>query len=84
LASAATALCAVQFQHFFSTARRAVATEIVSRELFADQNQNARYKRYDSHCDCANPNVKERSDPDKNQIDSEQQHSNVFCHTCLF
>jgi hypothetical protein len=28
--------------------------------------------------------VKERSDPDENQIDPEQQHSNVFCHRPRF
>jgi len=58
--------------------------EIVGRDLFANQNQNARYERYDSHHDCADSNVKERSDPDENQIDPEQQHSNVFCHRPRF
>jgi hypothetical protein len=52
-------------------------------ELFADQNQNARYERYDSHHDCSNANVKERSDSDKNQINREQQHSKVFCDHAL-
>ena len=54
--------------------------EIGSRELLADQNQNARYERYNSHHDCTDGNVKKRSDPNKNQINGEQQHSNVFCH----
>ena len=49
------------------------------RELFAYQNQNARYERHNSHHDCPDSDVKERSDSDKNQIDREQQHSNVFC-----
>ena len=47
--------------------------------LFADQNQNARYERQNSHHDCSDADVKERSDSDENQIDREQQHSNVFC-----
>ena len=54
--------------------------EIGSRELLADQNQNACYERYNSHHDCSDANVKERGDSDKDQIDREQQHSNVFCH----
>ena len=47
--------------------------------LFADQNQNPRYERHDSHHDCSDANVKERSDSNENQIDREQQHSNVLC-----
>src|SRR4029077_7922600 len=39
----------------------------------------ARYERHNSHHDCPDSDVKERSDSDKNQIDREQQHSNVFC-----
>jgi hypothetical protein len=50
-----------------------------SQLLFADQNQNAGYECQNSHHDCADADVKERSDSDKNQIDREQQHSNVFC-----
>jgi hypothetical protein len=48
-------------------------------ELFAYQNQNARQQRYDSHHDRSDSDVKERSDSDENQIDREQQHSNIFC-----
>ena len=51
--------------------------------LFADQNQNARYECQNSHHDCADADVKERSDSDENQIDREQQHSNVFCDHAL-
>ena len=58
--------------------------EIGSRELLADQNQNARYERYDSHDDCSDGDVKERGDSDKNQIDREQQHSDVFCDHASF
>ena len=58
--------------------------EIGSRELLADQNQNARYERYNSHHDCSDANVKERSDPNKNQVDREQQHANAFCHNAPF
>ena len=54
------------------TARRAVATKIVTRELLADQNQNAGYERHNSHHDCSDADVKERSDSDENQIDREQ------------
>jgi hypothetical protein len=28
--------------------------------------------------------VKERSDPNQNQVDREQQHSNIFCHRRSF
>jgi hypothetical protein len=47
--------------------------------LFTDQNQNARYERHNSHHDCSDADVKERSDSDENQINREQEHSNVFC-----
>jgi len=40
--------------------------------LLADQNQNARYERHNSHHDCSDGDVKERSDSDENQIDREQ------------
>jgi len=53
-------------------------------DLFANQNQNAGYERYDAHHDSADPNVKKRSDPNKNQIDPKQQHSNVLCHKRSF
>jgi hypothetical protein len=49
-------------------------------DLFADQDQNARHKRQDSHHNCPDDSVEKRVDSAKNQIDSEQQHSNVFCH----
>ena len=48
--------------------------------LLADQNQNACHQRQNSDHDGADGNMKKRSDPNKNQIDGEQQHSNVFCH----
>jgi hypothetical protein len=54
--------------------------EIVARELLSNQNQNAGHERQNSHHDSTNSDVKQRSDPDKNQINREQQHSNVFCH----
>ena len=47
-------------------------------ELFADQNQNARDERNHSQHDCSDADMKERSDSDENQINREQQHSNVF------
>ena len=53
-------------------------------ELFAYQNQNARQQRYDSHHDRSDSDVKERSDSDENQIDREQQHSNIFCDHASF
>ena len=40
-------------------------------------------ERHNSHHDCADADVKERSDSDENQIDREQQHSNVFCDHAL-
>jgi len=52
--------------------------------LFADQNQNARDQRQNTHDNCSNPNVKERRDSDKNQIDGKQQHSNIFCDHAPF
>jgi hypothetical protein len=51
--------------------------------LFADQNQNARYERQNSHHDCADRNVEKRGDSDKDQVDREQQHSDIFCHARL-
>ena len=67
-------------QHFFLNRPQGGGySQIGSRELFADQNQNARYERDNSHHDCSDADVKERSDSDENQIDREQQHSNVFC-----
>jgi hypothetical protein len=71
-------------QYFLNRPQGGGYKEFVSRELFADQNQNACYERDDSHHDCADPNVKERSDPNENEINGEQQHSNVFCHRRLF
>jgi hypothetical protein len=49
---------------FVAAALCAVASPslVGSRELFADQNQNARYERQNSHHDCADADVKERSD----------------------
>ena len=78
--------CAVQlfFALFLDRPQGGGYREIVGGELFADQNQNARYERHDSHYDYTDPNMKERGDPDQNQIDPEQQHSNIFCHRCLF
>ncbi len=56
---------------FALTARRAVATAKLRRSpLLADQNQNARDERQNSDHDCADPNMKESSDPNQNQIDS--------------
>jgi hypothetical protein len=52
--------------------------------LFADQNQNARDERQNSHHDCADADVKERSDSNKDQVDREQQHSDVFRHASFF
>jgi hypothetical protein len=60
-AAARTALTLQWFNH--STGRS---------RLFADQNQNARYERHNSHHDCADADVKERSDSDKNEIDREE------------
>jgi hypothetical protein len=69
---------------FFNRPRGGGYREIESRELLANQNQNARYERHNSHHDCSDADVKERSDSDENQIDREQQHSNVLCHHALF
>jgi hypothetical protein len=46
--------------------------------LLADQNQNAGYQRQDAGHDHGDTDVKESHDSDKDQIDCEQQHSEVF------
>jgi hypothetical protein len=46
--------------------------------LFANKNQNARCQRQDSHYDSRDRNVNERHESSENQIDSEQEHSEVF------
>jgi hypothetical protein len=50
----------------------------IFENLFADQNQNARCKRENSHYDRRDRNMKERGDSDENQVNREQEHSNVF------
>jgi hypothetical protein len=46
--------------------------------LLANENQNARRQCENSHYDCRDGDVKEQSDSCENQIDSEQEHSEVF------
>src|SRR6266498_909586 len=48
------------------------------RALFADKNQNAGHERQDSHHDCWDGNVEEHGDSNKDEIDREQEHSEVF------
>jgi hypothetical protein len=57
----------------------------IFENLSADQNQNARCERENSHYDCPDGNVKERGDSDENQVDGEQEHSKIFCdhHGCF-
>src|SRR6266540_3225972 len=46
--------------------------------LLADQNQNARRQRQDAGHDHGNTDVKESHDSNKDEIDGEQQHSEIF------
>ena len=46
--------------------------------LLADQNQNAGHQRQDAGHDHGDTDVKERHDSNKDEIDGEQQHSEIF------
>jgi hypothetical protein len=46
--------------------------------LFANENQNARCQRQDSHYDCRDGDVEQQSDSGENKVDSEEQHSEVL------
>jgi len=46
--------------------------------LFANENQNASCQREDSHYDGRDGNVEQQSDSDENQVNGEQEHSEVF------
>ncbi len=46
--------------------------------LFTDKNQNASCQRKDSHDNRRDGDVEEQSDSGENQIDREQEHSEVF------
>jgi hypothetical protein len=50
----------------------------IFERLSANENQDARYQRKNSRHYPGNTNVKERGDSDKNQVNREQEHSNVF------
>src|SRR4051812_25324444 len=43
----------------------------------------ARNECQSSRHDCSYADVKKRSDADKNQVDREQEHSNIFCHNAF-
>jgi hypothetical protein len=51
---------------------------IFSDLLPADEDQNAGCQRQDSGHDRGDTNVKERGDSNKDQIDGEQKHSEIF------
>src|SRR6266542_3539024 len=53
-------------------------TVLRRRALFADKNQNAGHERQDAHHDCWDGNVEEHGDSNKDEIDREQEHSEVF------
>ena len=46
--------------------------------LFANENQDAGCQRQDSHYDCRDGDVEKQSDSCENQIDGEQEHSEVL------
>ena len=46
--------------------------------LFANENQNARCQCQDSHYDGRDGDVEQQSDSSENQVDGEQEHSEVF------
>ena len=54
--------------------------------LFANENQNARCQRQDSHYDSRDGDVKQQSDSGENQVNSEQEHAEVFgdVHAAFF
>jgi hypothetical protein len=57
----------------------------IFENLSADQNQNARCERENSHYDRRNGNVEQQSDSGENQVAGEQEHSKIFCdhHGCF-
>jgi hypothetical protein len=46
--------------------------------LFANENQNASCQRQNSHYDGRDGDVEQQSDSDKNQVNGEKEHSQVF------
>jgi hypothetical protein len=78
---AARCVSAVQFRLIAvprpvpKTKIRSVLSEV---SLFANENQNARCQCQDSHYDCRDGDVEQQSDPGENQIDGQQEHSEVF------
>ena len=54
--------------------------------LFANENENARCQRQDSHYDSRDGDVKQQSDSGENQVNSEQEHAEVFgdVHAAFF
>jgi len=46
--------------------------------LFANENQNARCQCQDSRYDGRDGDVEQQSDSGENQVDGEQEHSEVF------
>jgi hypothetical protein len=54
--------------------------------LFANENQNARCQRQDSHYDCRDSDMEQQSDSGENKVDSEEQHSEVLgdVHAAFF
>ena len=46
--------------------------------LFADQNQNPRCQRQDSHYYGRDGDVEQQGDSGENQVNGEQEHSEVF------
>jgi hypothetical protein len=46
--------------------------------LFPNENQNTGRQRQDAHYDCWDSDVKEQSSPNENEVNREQEHSEVF------
>ena len=46
--------------------------------LLADKNQDAGCQRQDSHYDCRDRDMEQQGDSGEYQVDSEQEHSEVF------
>ncbi|HZA38968.1 MAG TPA: hypothetical protein VE486_07485, partial [Candidatus Baltobacteraceae bacterium] len=50
----------------------------VADNLPSDENQNTGRERQDPHQDCRDGNVEEHGDSNKDEIDRQQKHSEVF------
>src|SRR5205823_10130750 len=57
----------------------------ISADLSAYENQNACRQRQNSGDDCRDGNVNESHDPDENEVDGKEKHSEIFCdpHTIV-